>query len=718
MSKRLALQQNGGGIIKCQGKCGKRSTKDIPISVKWLEYVYRKEKYDRKRLPPKSERGKRAFFCQFMKENPKFCAQVNEAWQDIIVKKSGPPAKTKTPKVMSLKKRSVTPQQSIKQSLSKLAIVPYKAEDWAMVPKPQLDVIKYHGTVSKTKTPSKEPGPPNRLLPFKALRDYIRTEFKGPSDVWGEIEVVNKCGPPPAEKKQQGGAGTSSELVNFNPTQEFVRHYFTPLSPYKGMLLWHSTGSGKTCTSIATASSSFEREGYSILWVTRTTLKSDIWKNMFGQICSTVIAEEVKKGFVVPQEQDKRRRLLSRNWLEPMSYKQFSNLLAGNNDYYKKLKERNGAEDVIKKTLIIIDEAHKLYGGDLKAMEKPDMGIMEKLLQNSYRKSGAESARLLIMTATPFTNSPIEMFQLLNLCREKDLFPTTMAAFKTKYMNEQNILSKQGIQLLANQTAGYISYLNREHDPTQFAQPVMIDVPVVMSTLPLDEETTNDVRPYVTGTDKLPRKGVTAEERHRIASLKKDSLLQELQLSARCKNMKFVVQRRLRPHAVSVAKPKRRPTRKTSGAMKAKTRKTKPRKPKHGGGADELTVKQAGFTHSNTVPLDWTGKPELYDQIPLLFPPTTEGKWLVAMIDPDAVGGTYTHYAVYFPTADHAVTVVPYAPPKPPAGTGTHSYFFQLYHSDMPTTNDPSTFFEKELKGKQVLNVTKRPMFRVSAASS
>ena len=30
------------------------------------------------------------------------------------------------------------------------------------------------------------------------------------------------------------------------------------------------------------------------------------------------------------------------------------------------LKARNGSEDVLNKTLIIIDEAHKLYGGDLK----------------------------------------------------------------------------------------------------------------------------------------------------------------------------------------------------------------------------------------------------------------------------------------------------------------------------------------------------------------
>ena len=66
-----------------------------------------------------------------------------------------------------------------------------------------------------------------------------------------------------------------------------------------------------------------------------------------------------------------------------MSYKQFSNLLAGKNQIYDILVERNGKNDVLKKTLIIIDEAHKLYGGDLKAAERPNVEIMEKRRRNS-----------------------------------------------------------------------------------------------------------------------------------------------------------------------------------------------------------------------------------------------------------------------------------------------------------------------------------------------
>ena len=43
----------------------------------------------------------------------------------------------------------------------------------------------------------------------------------------------------------------------------------------------------------------------------------------------------------------------------PISYKQFTNLIEGKNKFYLDLVKRNGKEDPLKKTLIIIDEAHK-----------------------------------------------------------------------------------------------------------------------------------------------------------------------------------------------------------------------------------------------------------------------------------------------------------------------------------------------------------------------
>ncbi len=110
----------------------------------------------------------------------------------------------------------------------------------------------------------------------------------------------------------RGGAN-----IQFTPTQGFVSNYFTPQNPIKGMLLNHSVGTGKTCTAIATATGSFEPQGYTILWVTRTTLRNDIWKNMFDMVCHHGLMNRSD----MPTTQTERMKLLSKSWsIRPISY--------------------------------------------------------------------------------------------------------------------------------------------------------------------------------------------------------------------------------------------------------------------------------------------------------------------------------------------------------------------------------------------------------------
>ena len=37
--------------------------------------------------------------------------------------------------------------------------------------------------------------------------------------------------------------------------------------------------------------------------------------------------------------------LLGKNWLQPISYKQFTNLIKGKNKFYQQMVARNGKED-------------------------------------------------------------------------------------------------------------------------------------------------------------------------------------------------------------------------------------------------------------------------------------------------------------------------------------------------------------------------------------
>jgi hypothetical protein len=304
-----------------------------------------------------------------------------------------------------------------------------------------------------------------RDMTFEKMRKYIRDNFSHCS--WKDVKMENQCNTSTASV-------SNDSVIVYTPTQRFVQEYFTPQAPVKGMLLWHSVGTGKTCSAIAAATSSFVNQGYTILWVTRTTLKNDIWKNMFDQICNEQIRKMVRDGVELPKDHNKRMRLLSKAWkIRPMSYKQFSNLVSKENDYYRKLVEINGTQDPLHKTLLIIDEAHKLYGGgDLSSLERPDMKVLHKALMNSYATSGKDSARLLLMTATPITESPMEMNQLLNLCKpEMSQIPTEFDRFSLEYLDETGKFTRAGRARFLDDIAGYVSYLNREKDARQFAQP-------------------------------------------------------------------------------------------------------------------------------------------------------------------------------------------------------------------------------------------------------
>jgi hypothetical protein len=316
----------------------------------------------------------------------------------------------------------------------------------------------------------------NRMT-FQKMRTYINDNFG--QYKWEDVKMENLC----VEKGGQSGGGAS--ILNYTPSQNFIRNYFKPSAPVKGMLLHHSVGTGKTCSAIAAASTNFEPAGYTILWVTRTTLKNDIWKNMFGQVCNESIRSKIVNGEEIPDDPKKQMRLLSNAWrIRPMSYKQFSNLVSKKNNFYKRLVKENGEVDPLRKTLLIIDEAHKLYGGgDLSSIERPDMVALHESLMNSYAISGEDSVRLLLMTATPITESPMELIKLVNLCKPMhQQMPHTFDAFSAQYLNEEGHFTQKGEHEYLDNIAGHISYLNREKDARQFSQPIVKRVLVPVAT--------------------------------------------------------------------------------------------------------------------------------------------------------------------------------------------------------------------------------------------
>ena len=442
---------------------------------------------------PINERRTKGFLCGQIETSKSYCDRLNKAWHqpDIYVLKN---------------------ETKIEEALDRLP----KKEPYIQQIK---DINKYIALrMSLLELP---PEPPTTKMSYQELQGFIQLYYK--KQIWEKIKMENLC------ESSKGGAPLS-----FTPSQDFVRNYFQPSSVYKGMLFFHSTGTGKTCSGIATASTSFEKEGYTILWVTRTTLKGDIWKNMYQQVCSAVLREKMPKDFDLEEALRKPLQYVSDRWMMPITYKQLSNLLLKRNQLYHDMVKRNGEADPLRKTLIIIDEAHKLLSSDLNPREKPDFNVLTKSIHHSYNTSDKDSVRVLLMTATPYTDDPMQMIKLINLLKPTERqIQSSFEEFKEAYLDEKGDIKNP--KFVIDLMSGYISYLNREQDIRQFANPIVhsIDVPLSESDA-VDKKRQIDV--YAKESDESNR--IIQKTKIEMRELKDKVKKQQDILMEKCKKIK------------------------------------------------------------------------------------------------------------------------------------------------------------------------------------
>lgn len=186
-----------------------------------------------------------------------------------------------------------------------------------------------------------------------------------------------------------------------------------------------------------------------IIWVTRTTLKKDL---------------------------DKALTLLPLSKpLTRFSYKQFSNIGKRKGENYRKLMEKAhklnpNTDDPLYRTLVIIDEAHKLYTKDLKIQELHDINAIQTMIYNSYKNSDINRTRIVLMSATPITENPEEILHLFNLIISNPKNRIDISSLKNNYINSDGTFTKKGSLLLSEKIKGLVSYLNTSKDPSKFAQ--------------------------------------------------------------------------------------------------------------------------------------------------------------------------------------------------------------------------------------------------------
>jgi len=284
--------------------------------------------------------------------------------------------------------------------------------------------------------------------------------------------------------------------------QKIVRDYMNLYTPYRGLLLYHGLGSGKTCTSIAIAEGM--KESKNIIIMTPASLRSNYIgelkkcgdqlykKNQYWEWISTEehpdTLETMSAILNLPQEfirkhrgaffinikkrsnydelSDNNKQILEEQLNEMINQKyKFINY---NGLREKRLEEMtsNYTKNIFDNCVVIIDEAHNFISRIVNKLkkEKPikedKRGEKEhlplKLATKLYEMLlMAKNTRIILLSGTPVINYPNEFAILFNILRGYIKTWSIQLVVNTKKKIDKNSLHQL---LLGEKTLDYLDY--------------------------------------------------------------------------------------------------------------------------------------------------------------------------------------------------------------------------------------------------------------------
>lgn len=285
------------------------------------------------------------------------------------------------------------------------------------------------------------------------------------------VNFINSLFQPYKRELEENSENISCDTIGKTSTdfsllthQKIVRDYMNLYTPYRGLLLYHGLGSGKTCTSIAIAEGM--KDSKNIIIMTPASLRANYVgelkkcgdllykKNQFWEWISIEEHPESLKVISavlnLPQEyirrhggaffinikkrsnydelSDTNRRVLEEQLNEMIKQKyQFINY---NGLRDKRLEEMTSGytKNIFDNSVVIIDEAHNFISRIVNKLkkEKPiaesKRGEKEHLPLNLATKLyemllNAKNARVILLSGTPVINYPNEFGILFNILR-------------------------------------------------------------------------------------------------------------------------------------------------------------------------------------------------------------------------------------------------------------------------------------------------------------
>jgi len=274
------------------------------------------------------------------------------------------------------------------------------------------------------------------------------------------------------------------KIGNKDPTEQqlILPNFINTNTPYKGILIMHGVGSGKTMTAIRIAEQFKDQiKKYNTkiyVLVPGPTTKENFKNELRNSTGETYIKNKELLSQLSKKELDHEKKVALSNALQYykiLSYKTFYKKVLGEKILEKRLVKDNKIKSVIKKnkageiereivvdrivnlnnSVLIVDEAHNVTGNEWGQ-------AIKKIIKNS------ENLRLILLTATPMINLADQVVDLLNFLRPLDDQIERNKIF-TKEKNYNMTIKTDGINYLKKKANGYISFY-RGSIPYTFAK--------------------------------------------------------------------------------------------------------------------------------------------------------------------------------------------------------------------------------------------------------
>jgi superfamily II DNA or RNA helicase len=215
------------------------------------------------------------------------------------------------------------------------------------------------------------------------------------------------------------------------PYQRMLAAFMSPKTPYSGLLLFHATGTGKTCTAITiTRQFSINFSKPPLVIFPSTLLENNFQKEVKWCGTKTSSAEDAL------------------GW-EFRGAIEFANIV-------KRIEDEAGQDKVLLQEMLreafsnrvlVVDEAHNLRSNDAdKKQVPPKLKLVLRAAQN---------IKLILLTATPMFDNAREIVFLLNLLLAND---NRAEIRETDIFDSYDTIKPNAANALAEASRGYISF--------------------------------------------------------------------------------------------------------------------------------------------------------------------------------------------------------------------------------------------------------------------